>query len=214
MGVGGMAVNASTVLKPVGKVVAMAVIGGLSSAASQQAAYKTIDTRKVAVAAIFSGFVELGYQAFTSAFTQSIGKIEGSSKFSSSAFDGDEAGTGIKNADNGTATGYHATKPEYVDSIKSNGFRESVSGRAGGGGVYVNNTPQGAIAEYSKYYPTGPTPEIIKVQYNTGVNVFIENPGNHISGPLPIFGDTITFESTQLAGTFNTIIRFGTIFIK
>ena len=109
-------------------------------------------------------------------------------------------------------TGYHATKPEYVESIRANGFRNSTAGRAGGSGVYVNNTPEGAIAEYSKYNPYGPIPEVLEVKYQTGVNVLIENPGNHIQGALPIFGDTLTFESTQLPGTYNTIVRNGTIF--
>jgi len=39
----------------------------------------------------------------------------------------------------------------------------------------------------------------------------IENMGPHIKGPLPIYGDTLTFESTQLIGTFNTIVRNGSI---
>ena len=110
-----------------------------------------------------------------------------------------------------TATGYHATKPEYAELIRSNGFRESASGRAGGGGVYVNNTPQGALAEYAKYNPNGPPAEMIKVQYNPGANVMIENPGPHIKGPLPIYGESLSFESTQLPGTYNTIVRNGSI---
>ena len=110
-----------------------------------------------------------------------------------------------------TATGYHATRPEFVESIRTNGFRESTSGRAGGGGVYVNNTPQGALAEYAKYNPNGPPAEMIKVQYNPGANVIIENPGAHIKGPLPIYGESLSFESTQLSGTYNTIVRNGSI---
>ena len=107
--------------------------------------------------------------------------------------------------------GYHATRPEYAESIQTNGFRESTSGRAGGGGVYVNNTPEGAIAEYRKYNPKGPEPTIFKVEYNAGTNVKIENPGSHITGPIPINGDSLTFESTQMPGTYNTIVRNGTI---
>lgn len=110
-------------------------------------------------------------------------------------------------------TGYHVTKTEYVDSIYENGFRESTSGRAGGGGVYVNNTPEGALAEFSKYNPSGTPNTMITVKYNSGLNVMIENPGSHIIGPLPILGDTLTFESMQLPGTFNTIIRNGSIVI-
>lgn len=37
---------------------------------------------------------------------------------------------------------------------------------------------------------------MLTVKYNPGANVIIENPGAHIKGPLPIFGDTLTFEST------------------
>jgi RHS repeat-associated protein len=111
----------------------------------------------------------------------------------------------------GKTIGYHATLPQYVDSIKSNGFRESVSGRAGGAGIYVNNTPEGAIAEYRKYNPNGPEPVILRVEYQAGTNVMIENPGAHIKGPLPINGDTLTFESTQMKGTYNTIVRNGSV---
>jgi RHS repeat-associated protein len=107
--------------------------------------------------------------------------------------------------------GYHATNPQYAQSITQNGFIESTTGRAGGSGVYVNNTPEGAIAEYAHYYPYGPNPTIISVEYSPQVNVMINNPGPHIQGPLSIFGDTLSFESTQLPGTYNTIIRNGSI---
>ena len=112
------------------------------------------------------------------------------------------------------STGYHVTKTEYAESIAKNGFRESAAGRAGGGGVYVNNTPEGAFAEFSKYNPPGTPNTMLTVKYNAGANVMIENPGAHIKGPLPIFGDTLTFESTQLPGTYNTIVRNGSIVIQ
>ena len=121
------------------------------------------------------------------------------------------AGGGSRSSGSGQATGYHATKPEFVESITQNGFRESTSGRVGGGGVYVNNTPQGALAEYYHYNPNGPTPYTFKVGYDTGANVMIENSGAHINGPLPIFGDTLTFESLRLPGTYNTLVRNGSI---
>lgn len=113
-----------------------------------------------------------------------------------------------------SSTGYHITKTEYAESIVKNGFRESASGRAGGGGVYVNNTPEGALAEFNKYNPHGTPNTMLTVKYNPGANVMIENPGAHIKGPLPIFGDTLTFESTQLPGTYNTIVRNGSIVIQ
>ena len=112
----------------------------------------------------------------------------------------------------GSTKGYHATLPENAESIKANGFRDSDSGRAGGGGVYVNNTPEGALAEFRKYYPDSPY-TMIEVQYTPGTNVMIDNPGAHINGPLPINGDTLTFPSTQAPGTFNTIVRNGSIVI-
>lgn len=112
------------------------------------------------------------------------------------------------------STGYHVTKPEYAESIMKKGFKESASGRAGGGGVYVNNTPKGALAEFNKYNPPGTPNTMLTVKYNSGANVMIENPGTHIKGPLPIFGDTLTFESTQLPGTYNTIVRNGSIVIE
>ena len=104
MGGGGTAVQASIILKPAGKVVAMAVLGGLSSTASQQAAYETVDMQKVAYAALFSGVFELGNQFFSGAFKQSIGKIEGSTKFNNAAFEFDEAAGNGKVIDNGTAS--------------------------------------------------------------------------------------------------------------
>jgi len=123
----------------------------------------------------------------------------------------DPFGLRCKKPNTDIATGYHATKPEYVQSIRSNGFRQSTAGRAGGGGIYVNNTKKGAMAEYYHYNPNGPKPEIIAVQYKTGANVLIENTGTHIKGPLPISGDTLSFESIRLPGTINTIVRNGSI---
>ena len=59
--------------------------------------------------------------------------------------EGLHAGLGAKPT---TEIGYHATRPEFADSVLENGFRESQAGRLGGGGVYVNNSSEGAIAEY------------------------------------------------------------------
>jgi len=114
----------------------------------------------------------------------------------------------------GGTRGYHATRPEHVESIINNGFRHSTSGRAGGGGVYVNNTIRGAVAEYRHYNPNGPRPVIIEVHYRSGVNVFVENPGAHIRGSLPIVGDTLSFDSLRALRTVNTLVRNNSIVIN
>lgn len=79
--------------------------------------------------------------------------------------------------------------------------------------MYVNETPEGAYAEYSYYNPEGPYPYVFEVQYEQGINVPIENSGSYITGPIPINGDTLTFESERMTGTFNTIVRNGSIVI-
>jgi len=109
-----------------------------------------------------------------------------------------------------TATGFHATNPGNVQSIMANGLWESSSGRLGGGGVYVNNTSAGAIAEFAARNP-GVTPSVLQVQYTPGLNYRISPPpGGYTTGPLPLAADTLTTGSLRLPGTFNTIIRNGT----
>jgi len=109
--------------------------------------------------------------------------------------------------------GFHATKPESAKLIKQGGFRESTFGRAGGGGVYINKSKKGALAEYWHHNPNGPIPEIIRVKYTPGKIVQIYNPGKYIHSPLPIQGDTLMFESLRKSGTFNMFVRNGTIII-
>lgn len=119
---------------------------------------------------------------------------------------------GIKVANTSSVKiGYHATKPEYAASIKKNGFRESKSGRAGGGGVYINNTPEGAIAEYIHYNPNAPAPTVLKVQYNPGNQVKYINLGEHIYGSILPDADTIIFESIRAPGTYNILVKNGSI---
>ncbi|MFZ3591871.1 RHS repeat-associated core domain-containing protein, partial [Bacillus sp. DJP31] len=115
----------------------------------------------------------------------------------------------------GNATGYHATKPEYVQSIFDNGLKPSRSGRIGSG-VYVADTPQGAIAEFKHYYPDL-EPAIVKVQYAPGKNADLRPHQNDVFTPTYGQGnrianrtsyDSITFQS-QRGGTANTVIRNG-----
>jgi len=117
------------------------------------------------------------------------------------------------NAKPKAATGYHATRPEYAKSIKENGFRESPGGRAGGGGVYVNNTKEGAIAEYWHYNQGGPKPVVLKVRYNSGNQVPFKNLGPHIQGSILPGADTIIFESLRKPGTYNILVKNGSIII-
>jgi RHS repeat-associated protein len=107
--------------------------------------------------------------------------------------------------------GYHATNPDNVGSILDNGFRDSQAGRLGGGGVYVNDTPEGAVAEYMAHNPEGPAPAVLQVQYDPGLNYQVSLPtAPSTTGPLPLAADTITTPSVRASGTFNTIIRNGT----
>ena len=106
--------------------------------------------------------------------------------------------------------GYHATKPEFAEAILADGFRLSRSGRLGGNGIYVSNTPEGAIAEYMWYNPGGPAPTVLRVQYEVGLNYrIVPPPSRYFMGELPLAADTVTTESIRLPGTFNTLIRNG-----
>ena len=114
-----------------------------------------------------------------------------------------------------TRIGYHATKSEYVNSIMENGLRESSKGRIGKG-VYVADTPQGAMAEFKHYYPDI-EPSIVKVKYSSGRNFDLRPYQNDAFNPSYGQGrriatkttyDSITVQSLR-GGTANTIIRNG-----
>ena len=108
-----------------------------------------------------------------------------------------------------TQIGFHATNPANVDSILGNGLNDSVGGRLGGGGVYVNNTSEGAIAEYMSV-PGRPAPTVLQVNYTPGLNYTISPPpAGYTTGALSLGADTLTTESLRLPGTLNTIIRNG-----
>ena len=144
-----------------------------------------------------------------------------SSGFKSSSSNGDNIGSGGNNLRNGGAgnnspnhvsVGYHATTPESADLIMKNGFRAGESpGRLGSGGTYVNNTVEGAIAEFRR---TGNnaniTPKVIKVEYNKGVNAETNVPPIHYVDHHPLDVDTISAPSVRLPNSTNTNILNGT----
>lgn len=103
--------------------------------------------------------------------------------------------------------GYHATLPEVAPLILQNGFRNgSAPGRLGTGGIYVNNTRQGAIAEF-QYHNPGVTPSIFRVSYNPGrVATTNTAPRNYVER-LPFFNvNSISAPSVRLPGSINTNI--------
>jgi len=102
--------------------------------------------------------------------------------------------------------GYHATFPEAAASIKKTGFRPGTRpGRLGSGGVYVNNTPEGALAEFQYHHPAV-VPEIITVRYRPGIRAVTDVTPRHYVDRLPLNVDSITAPSLRLPGTKNTII--------
>lgn len=105
-----------------------------------------------------------------------------------------------------TQIGYHATKPQYAPSIRETGFRTGSSpGRLGSGGVYVNNSRAGAIAEFS-YHNPGVTPEVLKVRYQPGVNAVTDFAPRGYVNSLPLNVDSITAPSVRFPSSQNTII--------
>ncbi|NJM37870.1 MAG: hypothetical protein HC845_08460 [Akkermansiaceae bacterium] len=108
--------------------------------------------------------------------------------------------------------GYHATHPDVVPLIQQNGFRAGTApGRLGSGGTYVNNTAEGAIAEFAHHNP-GVTPSVLKVQYNPGINASTSvAPRNYVER-LPFHNvDSISAPSVRLPGTTNTNVLNGTV---
>lgn len=94
-------------------------------------------------------------------------------------------------------------------------MNNSISGRLGGGGVYVNNTKAGAIAEYKAHNPNAPDPAVLKVKYDQGRNYKIDPPPQkYTTGEIPLNADTLTTESLRAPGTFNTIIRNGSALVE
>ena len=110
-----------------------------------------------------------------------------------------------------TAIGYHATTAEAAESILATGFRTPTSAGRLGTGIYVNNTVEGAAAEFMFHRP-GVSPTILQVEYPVGRNLLISHPpSGYTFGNLPFTSDanTLTAPSLRATGTFNTLIRSG-----
>ncbi|WP_232279912.1 RHS repeat-associated core domain-containing protein [Shewanella denitrificans] len=105
--------------------------------------------------------------------------------------------------------GYHATHPEAAEAILQGGFRKGTKpGRLGSGGTYVNNTPEGAIAEFAHHNP-GVTPKVLKVNYNPGTNAnAVVAPQNYVD-QLPLNVNSISAPSVRAPGTINTNVLNG-----
>ena len=122
----------------------------------------------------------------------------------------ENTGDAAKAASKGAGVGYHATTPEAAKAIQQNGFRLGTKpGRLGSGGVYVNNTVEGAMAEFAHHNP-GISPSVLKVQYQTGVNAMASTPPANYVMQYPLNVGSISAESVRLPGTFNTNILNGT----
>lgn len=111
----------------------------------------------------------------------------------------------------GAATGYHATFPEAAAAIRRGGFNPGTSaGRLGSHGTYVNNTPEGAIAEFAFHHP-GVNPAVLQVEYSLGVNATAcVAPRNYVF-ELPLFVDSISAPSLRYIGSVNTNVLNGSV---
>jgi len=110
------------------------------------------------------------------------------------------------------SVGYHATHPDVVPMIQQNGFKAGTApGRLGSGGTYVNNTAEGAIAEFAHHNP-GITPSVLRVQYKPGINASTSvAPRNYVER-LPFSNvDSISAPSVRLPGTTNTNVLNGSV---
>jgi hypothetical protein len=105
--------------------------------------------------------------------------------------------------------GYHATHPEAANAIKKGGFKPGTKpGRLGSGGVYVNDTPEGAAAEFAHHNP-GVKPAIIEVEYEPGVNATATVPPRTYVTEHPLDVESISAPSLRAPGTLNTNILNG-----
>ena len=70
----------------------------------------------------------------------------------------------------GEKIGYHATQPQWADSILQEGFRQGTAPGRLGAGTYVNSTPEGALAEfYSNDYNKSEKATVIRTLYKPGI---------------------------------------------
>lgn len=91
----------------------------------------------------------------------------------------------------------------------TNGFRQGTRpGRIGSYGTYVNNTPEGAFAEFKFHHP-GITPKILEVEYNPGINANSAKPPRKYVMKHPLNVDSISSPSTRAPGTINTNVLNG-----
>lgn len=89
------------------------------------------------------------------------------------------------------------------------GFRQGTKpGRLGSGGTYVNNTPEGAIAEFAHHNP-GVTPKVLKVDYNPGTNASASVAPRNYVDQLPLNVDSVSAPSVRAPGTINTNVLNG-----
>ena len=106
-------------------------------------------------------------------------------------------------------SGYHATYPEAAEAILQGGFRQGTKpGRLGSGGTYVNNAPEGAIAEFAHHNP-GVTPKVLKVEYNPGTNASASVIPRNSVDQHPLNVDSISAPSIRAPGTVNTNVLNG-----
>lgn len=107
--------------------------------------------------------------------------------------------------------GYHATATKDVESIMKNGFYPGTqAGRLGSHGTYVNNTPEGAIAEFKAARPTTEY-TVLKVQYNPGINATTDIAPRFPVMEHPLNVDSISAPSIRMPGTINTNIFNGSV---
>jgi hypothetical protein len=116
-----------------------------------------------------------------------------------------------RNGDDAISVGFLAPTSEGAEGIIENGFRTGTNpGRLGSGGVYLNDTIEGAAAEFAHYNPSL-NPTTLRVQYQAGVNAStaVAPVGRRMNIPLNNI-DSISAPSVRLPGTTNTHVLNGT----
>jgi hypothetical protein len=89
----------------------------------------------------------------------------------------------------GERIGYHATKPEWVESILREGFRQGTKPGRLGAGTYLSSSPEGALAEFAHYYSVpGQEATVLRTVYQPGVEAISDRApakkyGHEINNP-------------------------------
>jgi len=110
-----------------------------------------------------------------------------------------------------TKKGFHATHPDAAKAILEGGFRPGTkSGRLGSGGTYVNNKPEGAIAEFVHHNP-GIIPTVLKVEYRPGTNASASVAPRKYVDQFPLNVESISAPSIRAPGTTNTNVLNGSV---